>query len=138
MVCRHRSDWCVVSLQEINASSNVKLPCYNCTRAWSLDSIAAACNARVLPRTARRPLGYIRALRKAEGISNYHAAPDDEAAARAASAFRALASAFWTLGVSGCDCPNMRFHDSVTDSRVVTASRRSSSVAPGSSWSAFA
>ena len=50
-------------------------------------------------------------------------------AARAASASRASFSALLILGVSGCASPNMRFHNGAMDSRVVTASRTSSSVA---------
>ena len=135
LVCWHgcqRSNWCDVSLQEINETLKDALPCYNCTSAWSHSSnLCAECTG--FPDYPDRSL-LVRAL--AQGCSEkqrmfqtYHAAPDDVAAARLASAARAFASAFWTCGVSGCAVPNTRFHDGATDSTVSTASRSSSSVA---------
>ena len=90
-------------------------------------------SARVFPRSSDRSLP-VRALLL--GISEnqrrfrtYHVAPDDEAAARLASALRASFSAVWILGVSGWDGPNTRVNNGATDSSVSTLLRRSSSVA---------
>ncbi len=79
-------------------AQNDALPCANCTSAWSQgwgQSCKAGCGFyRVYPDR----LLLVRAL--AQGCSEkqrmfqtYHAAPDDEAAARAASAARACFSA---------------------------------------------
>ena len=45
-------------------------------------------------------------------------------AARAASATRALFSASWIFGVSGCASPNTRVHTRATDSSVATLKMR--------------